>query len=85
VCTYIYAVEISYSPVYVTMRIFVLNVDTAVSLLRCHQKPRRYAIFVMFYNSPFGGMSHIVALVSDFKAYPILLPYKLVYLFVDSS
>lgn len=80
---YIYAVKISYSPV--TMRIFVLNVDTAVSLLRCHQKPRRYAIFVMFYNSPFGGMSHTVALVSDFKAHPILLPYKLVCLFVDSS
>jgi len=27
----------------------------------------------MFYNSPFGGMSHIVALVSDFKAYPFTL------------
>jgi hypothetical protein len=69
---YVYDVEISYLPFCVTMRKFVFNVDTAVSLLRCHQKPRRDAIFVMFYSSPFGGMSRTVDLVSDFKAYPVL-------------
>jgi hypothetical protein len=51
---------------------FIVDVDTAVGLLRCHQKPRRYAIFVMFYNSSSGGISHIISLVSEFKAHPLL-------------